>query len=311
MKRTLSFVVLSTAVAAAALAQTAATPAGQKPVAVVNGETITAEKLDQLYEGIGTQMRTQYENAGGKQAFLENYIRKRLLLQEAVKSGFDKRPEVRAAVDAAREAALFDRYVADVVASRIVTDAAVRAYYEQHPEEFKTLEKAHVRHIVIAVTNSGPNPHTPEQALQMAEKIATELHALNATTRAANPAAALQLRVNEFAQLARKYSEDATAASGGDLGWVTRDQLDPAFAEAAFGIPVGIPSGIVKSSFGYHLILVEAKQPAGKQSFDEVKSSLREFLMAQHAADVMAAVTRLTNELRASSKIAIYPENIQ
>src|SRR5258708_6912045 len=55
----------------------------QKVVAVVNGETITAQKLDQLYARMGAQMRKQYEKAGGKMAFLDNYIKKRLLIQEA------------------------------------------------------------------------------------------------------------------------------------------------------------------------------------------------------------------------------------
>lgn len=311
MKRSLALALLFTPWTLAAAPQTAVTPASDKPVAVVNGQTITAQQLDELYAGIGTQMRAQYEKAGGKQAFLENYVRKRLLVQEAIKTGFDKKPEVRAAMDAAREAALFDRYVADVVAPTVVPDAAVRAYYDQHPDEFKTPEKVHVRHIVIGVRNTGPTPRGPEEALQLIGRVATELHGLNATTRAANPAAMEQLRINEFAQLARKYSEDSSAAAGGDLGWVTRDQLDPAFAEAAFGLPVGVPSGIVKSSFGYHILFVEAKKPAGTQTFEEVKDSLREFLMTQHAAEVMTAVTRLTNDLRRSSKIAIYPENIK
>ena len=57
-------------------------------------------------------MRTNYDQNGGKGAFLENYIRKRLMLQEAFKTGFDKKPEVVATLESARESALFDRYVA-------------------------------------------------------------------------------------------------------------------------------------------------------------------------------------------------------
>ena len=70
-------------------------------------------------------------------------------------------------------------------------------------------------------------------------------------------------------------------------------------------------SGIVESQFGYHLIFVEGKKPAGTESFAEAKADIREFLMAQRAADVMGTVKRLTNELRASSKVAFYPENVK
>jgi len=75
-------------------AQSAATATdAQKAVAVVNGETITVEKLNRMYLNLNAQMRKQYDDNGGKGAFLENYIRKRLLIQEAIKAGFDKRPE--------------------------------------------------------------------------------------------------------------------------------------------------------------------------------------------------------------------------
>ena len=89
--------------AAQAPAAAQAQDPGRKVVAVINGETITRAKLDQLWERAGTQMRSQYEKNGGKGAFLENYIGKRLMIQEALKTNFDKRPEVVAEVDAARE----------------------------------------------------------------------------------------------------------------------------------------------------------------------------------------------------------------
>ncbi len=285
---------------------------GQKPVAVVNGETITAQKLDQLYERIGTQMREQYEKVGGKSAFLENYLRKRLVVQEALKSGFDKRPDVQADMEASKESTLFDRYVRDVVSSSIVTDTAAREYYDQHKDEFATPGRIHVRHIVITVSPVGPQAKTKEQALDSIKRLATQLREANVSTRSVtDPKAAAQIRVNQFAQIARQYSEDASAPSGGDLGWLTKGQLDPDFEAAAWALTPGMPSGIVETKFGYHLILVEEKQPADTESFDHAKSSIREFLMTQHAAEVMETVSKLTNELRARSKVAIYPENIK
>lgn len=284
----------------------------QKPVAVVNGETITAQKLDQLYDRMGAQMRQQYEKAGGKPAFLDNYIKKRLLVQEALKAGFDKRPDVQADVEASKEAVIFDRYVRDVVSASVVNDAAVRQYYDQHSDEFATPERVHVRHIVITATDTGPGAKSKEQALEIIKALAAQLHESNFASRSLkDPKAAQQLRINQFKQLARQYSEDASAANGGDLGWVTKGQLDPDFEAAAWALKPGMQSGIVETKFGYHLILVDEKQAAGVESFQEAKTSIREFLMSQHASEVLETVTRLTNELRASSKVAVYPENIR
>jgi peptidyl-prolyl cis-trans isomerase C len=285
----------------------------KRAVAVVNGETITVEKLDRMYANLNTQMRTNYDQNGGKGALLENYIRKRLLLQEAFKTGFDKKPEVVASVESARESALFDRYVRDVVAADIVTDKDVHDYYAAHPDDFATPEKVHVRHIVVAVTNAGPAPKTDSQALEKISKIAEDLRAADISTAVGKPdlATLVKLRLAHFEDAAKKYSEDGSAESGGDLGWMSKGQLDPNFEAAAWGLKPGVISGIVHTKFGYHLILVEAKEPAGVEPFDAVKNGVREYLMTQKATDVVNAVARLTNELKANSRISVFPENIK
>jgi len=291
----------------------AAADDSKRPVAVINGETITVEKLNRMYANLNTQMRTNYDQNGGKGAFLENYIRKRLMLQEAFKTGFDKKPEVVATLETARESALFDRYVRDVVAAGIVTDKDVRDYYDAHPDDFATPEKVHVRHIVVAVTNAGPAPKTDGQALEEISHIAAELRAADVSSAMGKPdeATMTKLRLAHFEDAAKKYSEDSSAESGGDLGWMSKGQLDPTFEAAAWGLKPGVISGVVHSKFGYHLIYVEGKEPAGVEPFDAVKSGIREYLLTQKATDVVNAVARLTNELKANSRISVFPENIK
>ena len=281
------------------------TPDEQRPVAVVNGEVITSGQLDRLYDGIGALMREQYAKNGGKAAFLDNYIRKRLVIQEALKAGYDKRPDVQADLEAAKESALFDRYVRDVVATTIVTDAEIAKYYKDHPDDFSTPEQVKVRHIVI-----GPRSQSREEALEQVQKVLAGLHAQNEAIKFSEPAAT-QMRVHNFAEMARKYSQDPSAESGGDLGWLSRGQLDPTFEEAAFQMQKGKLSGVIQTNFGYHIIFVEDRKAAGTEPFDQAKESIREFLMNQHTADVMNAVSKLTNELRANGKIALHPENIK
>jgi EpsD family peptidyl-prolyl cis-trans isomerase len=282
----------------------------QKIVANINGESITAEQLNQLYNRLSEQGRLQYNRNGGKAAFLDNYIGKRLLVQEAIKSGFDKRPEVKADMEASKEATLFDRFVRDVVAEAIVSDEQIRKYYDEHPDDFKTEEQVHARHILIMV-GGGPHPKEDTQAREMIEKIAAELHGQNIFPPGIEPEVANRLVMVHFADAAQKYSEDGTAQIGGDLGWQGRGAFDKDFEDAAFGIRKGTVSGIIKTKYGYHLIAIEDKRPAGMESFDDVKSAIREYLMTQHAAEVVQIVTRLTNELRSTSKIAVYTENIK
>jgi parvulin-like peptidyl-prolyl isomerase len=285
--------------------------AAPKNVAVINGEVLTAEHFNDLWNNLGFSVRDQYEKAGGKGAFLDNYVGKRLLIQEAIKSGFDKRPDVRADMENGSDSALFDRYVRDVVAAPIVTEADVRKYYDDHQSEFAMPERVKVRHIVITANPNGPNARSKEEALERIKAIATDLLTHNIELKNAAPDAAARLQLIYFADAARKYSEDGSASSGGDLGWHARGEFDPKFEEAVWNMHPGMMSGIVETQFGYHLIFVEGRQPAGTQPFDEVRSGVREFLLGQKATEIMTAVKRLTMDLRQNSKVTLFPENIK
>jgi peptidyl-prolyl cis-trans isomerase C len=284
---------------------------GDKIVAVVNGETITAARLDTLWNRIPPKMKDQYKTNGGKGAYLNNYIGKRLVVQEALKRGFDKKSEVLADVAIARETALFDWYVPDVVATAIVPDAAVRKFYDENPENFKLPERIKVRHIVLTINPAAVNGKTKQDALNLAQQISLQLYPFFHGTDESE--ATKLARVRKFAELAAHYSDDGAAQQGGDLGWVDKGSLDQQFEDAAFALPVGRMSGIVETKFGYHLIYVEEKKPAGLQSFDDVKDEVREYLLSQHQAELLNAVQRLTTDLRTSgaSKVAVFPENIQ
>jgi peptidyl-prolyl cis-trans isomerase C len=280
----------------------AAQQSESKTVATVNGQTITAAMLDRMWERIGSQTRAQYEKAGGKATFLNNYINKILIVQEAMKSGFDKKPEVQMDVNAAKEAAIFDDYARDAIGSSLVKLSDDRAYYDEHKQDFAVPEKLHIRHIVVTEASNGPRAKSKDEAQQILDSVLAQLR---------GPGMTGETLVNKFADLAKQYSEDGVARSGGDLGFIEKGRLDPDFEAAAWSLPVGKPSGIVKSQYGYHIILVEAKQPASTKPFEQVRSQIHDQLLSDKMAEVMTALGRLTNELRANSRIAVYPENIK
>ena len=290
-------------------ATTAATAAASPAVAVINGDVITAEKLDFLYAHINQQMRSQYESKGGKAAFLDNYLRKRLIVQEAVKHGFDKRPEVQAEVDAAKESALFEAYIREEVSKLVVTDAEVKKYYDEHQEAFGTPEAVNVRHIILMVNGAGPHPKSKQQAADQLERIAQELR--ESTNAFTTPEAKSHVLQAKFAEAAAKYSEDGVANNGGSLGWVTRGKLDPKFEEMAFSMEPGTMSQVIETPFGYHLIFVDGKRPSGVRSFESARDEIRAMLHAQRMPDIMSAVTRLSNDLRNDSKVSLFPENMR
>jgi peptidyl-prolyl cis-trans isomerase C len=272
----------------------------KKLAAVINGEVLTAEDLDRLWNRLSPEMRASYEQAGGKLTFLDNYIRKRLLIQEAIKQGFDRKPEVAFDLEQVRESALFDRYIRDVVAEEVISESDLVAYYETHQEEFRQPEMIRARHIIAmpgqqAVENaSGSDALTDEEALEKIKGLAMHFRTLG----------------GNFADAAMQFSEDGTARLGGDLGWFPRGKMAPEFEVAAFELKIGETSSVVKTQFGYHVIYLQDRRPAGIAPFAEVRAQIRENFLRDKQAQVIAAVNDLTQQLRGASRISVYRENL-
>jgi len=87
-----------------------------------------------------------------------------------------------------------------------------------------------------------------------------------------------------FEDLAKKYSEDpGSAKEGGSLGWIGKGRTVPEFEKAAFSLPKGQISDLVKSSYGFHIIRVEDRQDAHMKTLDEVKGEIEPILKQQKA----------------------------
>lgn len=270
-------------------------------VATINGEALTSGEFEQIWNRLSPQMRENYEKSGGKMAFLDTYIKRRLLIQESLKAGFDKRPEVAMDLQVVRESTLFDRYIRDVVSEQVIPESELIAYYENHADEFHRPEMVRVRHIIATpaatpvMNTTGDNATNDDEAAEKIKKLAMLFR-----TQAA-----------DFADAAKKFSEDNSAPSGGELGWFARGKMVPEFEEAAFRLTKkGETSPVVRTEFGYHVIMLEARRDAGPAPFAEVRPQIREVFLRERQARIMEIVGQLTNELRAASQIAIYPENL-
>lgn len=289
-------IALAVAFALASVAASAQT-SDADVVAVVNGEKITKAQLDVVWNRAGEKLRARYEKSGGKLAFLNNYIGKRLLLQKAQQAGFDKSPAIQAELEAAREAALFDLYVREAIGAQFVDENAVRAFYDANLRQFSTGERAKVRTIFISTAK-----RSPADARALAGQVMQKMFESKADF------ARLTLA---FAAAAEEYSEHESAANGGDLGWVEAAQLEKPVADAAFGVRAPGMSGLIETAGGYHLLLVEGREPSGTKPFEEAKAGIREFLLSQNAQNVMDVVSKTTNEISASSKVTVYADRVQ
>ncbi|MCG9769434.1 SurA N-terminal domain-containing protein [Pseudoalteromonas piscicida] len=142
----------------------------------------------------------------------------------------------------------------DLAPAEPVTEEALKTYYEEQKNQYLEPERRRVSHILVDASEDA------EAAKQKADEILAELN---------NGA--------DFAVVAEEKSDDVVSAElGGDLDWIERDMMDPAFEDAAFALAaVGDVSEVVESEFGFHIIKLTDIQRQQAQSFDDVKDDLR------------------------------------
>lgn len=186
-------------------------------------------------------------------------------------------PEERTARDA-----LLD--LATLRARTQVGDEELRAYYNAHLNDYKVEDRAHVERILFMTI--GKTDAEVTEIRKKAEDV------LSKTKHGGN-----------FEDLAKKYSEDQKSkAKGGDIGWIVPGQTDPAFQQAAFGLPKGAVSDLVKTQLGFDIVKVLDREIAHLKSLEEVRDTILPILLdakvnseASDIAGRMAAAVRLSN----------------
>lgn len=155
-----------------------------------------------------------------------------------------------------------------------VTPEDLRSYYDQHREQYRVPEQVKVSHILIKTPLPGPDGKVDEKGVAEAQHRAEDL------LKQLKNGARLE-------DLAQKYSEDpGSAKQGGSLGWIGRGQTVPEFEKVAFSLPKGQVSGLVKSSYGFHIIRVDDKQEAHMKTLDEVKAEIEPVIKHQKGQQI-------------------------
>jgi peptidyl-prolyl cis-trans isomerase D len=185
------------------------------------------------------------------------------------------------------------RYVvldnAKIEAGVSVSHEDLQAYYDQHRDDYRVPEQVNVSHILIKTPLPGPDgkvdPKGVEEARKKGEDVLKQLKA-----------------GGNFADLAKKYSEDpGSGKNGGSLGWIGKGRTVPEFEQTAFSLAKGETSGLVQSSYGFHIIRLDDKQAAHVKTLDEVKDQIEGSIRQQKAAQAAAnQVNALLAQARSS-----------
>ena len=226
-----------------------AVPESLQVLVRVGKETITRGDVQRRLNDLPEQYRANYSTPDGRQQLLDRMVEEKVWMLGAKKAGVEGRPQVQRQIDQQRRDFVIRTYLNEVMAANPApSDSAVRAYYDEHLDEYRMPGTVTLRHI-----------QTKTEA--DAKRILGWLK-----------------QKQDWDKLALKYSTDTlTRANGGQLGAVTKDGAfssigrQPALAESAFALGEGKIGGPWKTDRGWHVVQVQALRPESVRPFDQVR----------------------------------------
>ena len=242
-------------------------------LAEVNGATITDTDFYKEQEALPPYLKPMTETPEGKKEMLDTMVVRELILQQAKKDGIDKSEAVEAKLEDLKKRVIVEAYLKKKVEeSANISDADLKAFYDKNKEKFETGEQMRASHILVK---------TEAEAKEIQKQLKAGA---------------------SFEELAKKYSIDGAAAKGGDLGWFGKGSMIPEFEKVAFSLKEGETSGIVPTQFGYHIIKVTGKRPAGPRAFEEVKDQIKEAMLPERQ---QATFAKLKEDLKKDAKLKV------
>jgi peptidyl-prolyl cis-trans isomerase C len=232
-------------------------------VARANGVDIRQSDLALAEDEVGANMPQMGPDQ--KRDYLITYLADVIVLaQAAEQQKLADRDDVKHRVQFERNKVLMETLLQDA-GTAAITDDAMHKVYDDAVKQMPSEQEVHARHILVA---------TEDEAKAIEDQLK---------------------KGADFAALAKEKSKDPGAADGGDLGYFTKDQMVPEFADVAFKLDKGQISDPVHTQFGWHIIKVEDKRTKPTPTFDEVKGQLENYVSHRAQADMVAKLRSAAN----------------
>jgi peptidyl-prolyl cis-trans isomerase C len=299
--------------------------AGESETAAqVNDIVITRQRVQHSVEVL---MQAKRLNYGGithpaqykelERQVLEELIAQELLWQEAKRQGYSATgTELERTLEQMRKRyPSEDAYLADLRQGGFTAESYREDLHRQITVRH-FIEETMMKRVAVS-TEDIHEAYVANQAQLMQPELVNVRHILIAVAPTADDAAIAAARASiervqaearagaGFAELAARYSQDSTAANGGELGFVPRGAFVKPFEDAAFALKVGELSDIVRTRYGFHLIKIEARREARALTEAEAAPQLRRYLASRKLQDVVQEeVTSLRAKGRVDVKLA-------
>lgn len=226
-----------------------------KTLVTVADKSITIKDFKNKFSRLPKHYQAVAEK--NKKNLLDDMIVESLFLEDALRKGLDKDREIKDILVEARKKIIIAKFIKTEVDDKVeVSEDEMKAFYEEHKDEFKSPRMWRASHILVASEGE-------------AKDIVAELS-----------------KGGNFEDIARAKSIDATSARGGDVGYFRQGQVVPEFENTCLSLNVGQTSAIVHTQFGYHIIKLTDKKNEAFEPYESAKPKIENALKLKKRNDL-------------------------
>ncbi|MCT4599246.1 MAG: peptidylprolyl isomerase [Vallitalea sp.] len=247
-------------------------------LAKVEDIEITKEHLMNIMRSLPQQQMMEVSTVEGRKRLLDEIVAGELFYLEAVENKVEEEEEFLRILEETKHS-LLQRFAVQKLLEKVtVSEEACKEYYDNNTQQFVSQEEVRAKHILV---------NEEEKAKEIREEIKAG---------------------KSFDEAAKEYSTCPSKDKGGDLGFFTKGRMVPEFDKAAFELEVGELSDLVKTQFGYHLIIVEEKKESSIKTYEQVKDQIKQNLLRTEQTKVY---TDKFNDLKGKYSVEINEDELK
>ena len=274
----------------------------QKVVLEIGDYKVSDGELQEILKQMPVDQKTRYLGRGqkGMEELLNDIAERHIVAEAARAKKMEDDVHVQAGLLVANDSVLYSAFYRKEVLDKVVPETEIKAFYEKNKERLLIPEQVKVRQIFVSprpeseIKNTeGNDAKTEAEAKQKIDRIAAELKG-----------------GGDFASLAKKWSEDPSATSGGEIPWFGKGRMIPVFEETAFKLNPGQISEPLKTDFGYYILKGEEKREKIQVPYEQVRDQIQNQIATSRSDLIEKMYAKILEDLKTKYPQKLHPENL-
>ena len=276
--------------------------AKEKVVLQIGTYQLSDSELKEILRQMPIEQKTRYLGRGpkGMEDLIDDIAERHLLAEAARDRKMSEASDVQAGMLMASDAVLYTAFYRKEILDKVVPESEIRAFYEKNKDRLTLQEEVRVRQIFVSpraeseIKNSeGNDAKTEIEAKQKIESIGAELK-----------------KGTDFAEIAKRLSEDPSALQGGEMPWFGRGKMVQAFEDTAFKLSPGQISEPLKTEFGYYILQLQEKRPKTEVPYEQVRDQIQNQIASSRQDLIQKLYTKILDDLKTRYPKKVYLENL-